>query len=151
MRTHRFKASAKRYVRQFLDDERGEDLVEWTVGLPVFLVLCAGIAFYAWLWWNQVSAAAAVHDGTYFAAIRGGSIAEGQTRTMRMLQASVGSFSHRYETRFGASAAERSVIGIVRSPNLFNVPFIGPLTMRIQASSFQRQEQFYGGPPSPWW
>ena len=62
----------RRGIRSFLTDERGQDLVEWTVGLPVFLILCAGIVFYAWMWWNQVAAAAAIHDGTYLAAIRGG-------------------------------------------------------------------------------
>src|SRR5271157_5573269 len=70
-------------------DERGQDLVEWTVGLPVFLILCAGIVFYAWMWWNQVAAAAAVHDGTYLAAMRGGDAGAGYARTQQMLRSAV--------------------------------------------------------------
>ncbi len=67
-------------------DECGQDLVEWTVGLPIFLILCAGIVFYAWMWWNQVAAAAAVHDGTYLAAMRGGDTSAGYARARRMLR-----------------------------------------------------------------
>ncbi len=132
-------------------DECGQDLVEWTVGLPVFLILCAGIVFYAWMWWNQVAAAAAVHDGTYLAAMRGGNTGAGYARTQRMLQSAVGGFASSYAVSIGADANRRSVIGSVQNNRLFQLPFLGALPLNIRAQSFQRLEQFYGGPPQGWW
>lgn len=132
-------------------DERGQDLVEWTVGLPVFLILCAGIAFSAWVWWNQVAAAAAIHDGTYLAAMRGGDVGAGYARTQRMLRSAVGGFASSYSIALGADASRRSVSGAVRNGSLFNLPYLGALPLNIRAQSFQRQEQFYGGPPAGWW
>jgi len=132
-------------------DERGQDLVEWTVGLPVFLVLCAGIVFYAWMWWNQVAAAAAVHDGTYLAAMHGGDLALGYARTQQMLRSAVGGFAGSYTVTIGEDTARRSVAGSVRNTSLFSLPYLGALPLNIQAQSFQRLEQFYGGPPKGWW
>ena len=133
------------------DDERGQDLVEWTVGLPVFLILCAGIVFYAWMWWNQVVAAAAVHDGTYLAAMRGGDTGAGNARTQQMLRSAVGGFASSYSITLGSDTARRSVSGSVRNSSLFSLPYLGALPLNIQAQSFQRLEQFYGGPPQGWW
>ena len=141
----------RRGIRSFFADERGQDLVEWTVGLPIFLILCAGIVFYAWMWWNQVVAAAAVHDGTYLAAIRGGDPGAGYARTQRMLRSAVGGFASSYTITIGADASRRSVAGSVRNGSLFSLPFLGALPLNIQAQSFQRLEQFYGGPPIGWW
>ena len=132
-------------------DEQGQDLVEWTVGLPVFMILCAGIVFYAWMWWNQVAAAAAVHDGTYLAAMRGGDTGAGYARTQRMLRSAVGGFASSYSITIGADAGRRSVAGSVRNSRLFSLPYLGALPLNIQAASFQRLEQFYGGPPNGWW
>lgn len=138
-------------TRNFHCDERGQDLVEWTVGLPVFMILCAGIVFYAWMWWNQVAAAAAVHDGTYLAAMRGGDTGAGYVRTQRMLRSAVGGFANSYSVSIGADASRRSVSGSVRNSSLFSLPYLGALPLNIQAQSFQRLEQFYGGPPRGWW
>ena len=138
-------------VFRLFADQRGQDLVEWTVGLPLFLVLCAGIVFFAWMWWNQVAAAAAVHDGTYLAAMRGGDLGAGYARTQRMLRSAVGSFANSYSISIGPDASRRSVAGSVRNSNLFNLPYLGALPLNIQAQSFQRLEQFYGGPPAGWW
>ncbi len=132
-------------------DDRGQDLVEWTVGLPVFLILCAGIVFYAWMWWNQVAAAAAVHDGTYLAAMRGGDVGAGYARTQRMLQSAVGGFASSYSISISTDTSRRSVSGSVRNSRLFTLPYLGALPLNIQAQSFQRLEQFYGGPPAGWW
>ncbi len=139
------------FIHRLLKDERGQDLVEWTVGLPVFLILCAGIVFYAWMWWNQVAAAAAVHDGTYLAAIRGGDVGAGYARTQRMLRSAVGSFANSYSISIGADGARRSVSGSVRNGRLLTLPYLGAMPLNIQAQSFQRQERFYGGPPAGWW
>jgi len=138
-------------ILQFGRDERGQDLVEWTVGLPVFLILCAGIVFYAWMWWNQVVAAAAVHDGAYLAAMRGGDTGMGYARTQQMLRSAVGGFASSYNVTLGADTARRSVVGSVRNNSLFSLPYLGALPLNIQAQSFQRLEQFYGGPPTGWW
>ena len=138
-------------VVRLFTDEQGQDLVEWTVGLPVFMILCAGIVFYAWMWWNQVVAAAAVHDGTYLAAMRGGDTGAGYARTQRMLQSAVGGFASSYSITLGADTSRRSVSGSVRNSSLFSLPYLGALPLNIQAQSFQRLEQFYGGPPQGWW
>jgi Flp pilus assembly protein TadG len=143
--------ACSRRIRAFNFDERGQDLLEWTVGLPLFLVLCAGIVFYAWMWWNQVAAAAAVHDGTYLAAIRNGDIGAGYARTQRMLRSAVGSFASSYTISIGVDASRRSVAGTVRNNSLFKLPYLGAMPLNIQAESFQRREQFYGGPPAGWW
>ncbi len=143
--------SVVRRLAQFRQREDGQDLVEWTVGLPVFLILCAGIVFYAWMWWNQVTAAAAVHDGTYLAAMRGGDTGAGYARAQRMLRSAVGNFASTYTISIGADASRRSVIGSVQNHRMFQLPFLGALPLNIQAQSVQRQEQFYGGPPQGWW
>lgn len=142
---------ARRWSDRWHRDEGGQDLVEWTVGLPVFIVLCAGVAFYAWLWWNQVAAAAAVHDGAYLAAIRGGDTGAGYARVQRMLQSAVGASASRYSISIAADPARRSVSGIVRNGSLLTLPYLGAMPMNIRAQSFQRLEQFYGGPPQGWW
>ncbi len=138
-------------VRRWYRDDGGQDLLEWTIGLPVFLVLCAGIVFYAWMWWNQVAAAAAVHDGTYLAAMRGGDTNAGYARIERMLRSAVGATADAYTVSIGADASRRSISGSVRNYSLFRLPYLGTLPLNIQARSFQRLEQFYGGPPAGWW
>ncbi len=138
-------------IRRWQSDERGQDLLEWTIGLPVFLVLCAGIVFYAWMWWNQVAAAAAVHDGTYLAAMRGGDTGAGYARIERMLRSAVGATADAYAVSIGADASRRSISGSVRNSGLFRLPYLGTLPLNIQAQSFQRLERFYGGPPAGWW
>jgi hypothetical protein len=153
MRIHNCKAfdSLVRRLTQFQRDDNGQDLVEWTVGLPVFLILCAGIVFYAWMWWNQVAAAAAVHDGVYLAAMHGGDASAGYAKAQRMLRSSVGGFAGSYSISIGADAGRRSVLGSIRNDGVLQLPFLGALPLHIQAQSFQRQEQFYGGPPQGWW
>lgn len=141
----------KRRISRWHHDECGQDLVEWTVGLPIFLVLCAGIVFYAWMWWNQVAAAAAVHDGTYLAAMRGGDTSAGYARAQRMLRSAVGGFASSYRISLAPSPGQRSVIGSVQNHRVFQLPFLGALPLHIQAQSFQRLERFYGGPPQGWW
>lgn len=132
-------------------DQRGQGLLEWTVALPLFLLLCAGIAFYAWTWWNQVSAAAAIHDGVYIAAIKRGDMGAGYGRIREMLNASVGSFSDQYSIRLTQSGGMRSVSGEISNPHSVKLPFLGRRLFNIRASSFQRAERFYGGPPQGWW
>ncbi len=133
------------------DDARGQDVLEWTVGLPIFLILCAGIAFYAWTWWNQTTAAAAIHDGAYVAAIKGGDNGAGYGRIQQMLKASVGGFAGSYSYSLAPVPGSRSVSGTISTPRAVKLPFLGEMLFGIRASSFQRAEQFYGGPPGGWW
>lgn len=142
-------------VKRFLQDQRGQDLIEWSASLGVFLVLCGAIAMYFWVWWNQTAAAGAVHDGTYWAAIRGGSAAQGAARSREMLNAAVGQFSNQYQIQF-QSDPRKSVSGSLKTHKMFVIPFVGNLPYTIQAHSFQRLERFYGGPVGPrgaplWW
>lgn len=138
-------------IPRLLCDLRGQGLVEWTVALPVFLMLCAGIAFYAWTWWNQTSAATAIHDGTYAAAIQGGNTGTGYGRIRSMLNASVGNFTGSYTIRLSKVGGMRSVSGAISNPSAITLPFLGRMLFGIRASSFQRAERFYGGPPHGWW
>ena len=136
---------------QLKTDQRGQGLLEWTVTLPLFLVLCVGIAFYAWTWWNQVTAAAAIHDGVYAAAVKGGNLSAGYGRVQEMLGASVGNFSRGYTVQLSRTGGTRSVYGELSNPDAVQLPFLGRMLFGIRASSFQRAERFYGGPPQGWW
>lgn len=126
-------------------------MIEWVIGLPLFLLLCGAIAFYAWLWWNQTTAAIAIHDGAYLAAQRGGSVAAGSARTARMLNAALGKTSGRYYWTMIQDEDTRSVIGYIYNDDVMKIPYIGRMPLVIRAGSYQRWEQFYGGPPDGWW
>ena len=139
----------------FRKDNRGQDLIEWTASLAVFLLLCGAIAMYFWVWWNQAAAAGAVHDGTYLAAIRGGSAADGTARSYEMLRSAVGQFANQYQIQF-VNDPRKSVRGDVKTNKTFVIPFVGNLPYTIRAHSFQRLERFYGGPVGKrdadfWW
>ncbi len=145
----------RREIKRLHHDRRGQDLLEWTMGLPVFMVLCAGIVFFFWVWWNQVSAAGAVHDATYLAAVKGGDVQAGVARANQMLTAAVGAFHKQYAISL-AYDPRKSVSGRVSAKRLFQLPFLGPLPFTAEAHSFQRLENFYGGPPGHvgaafWW
>lgn len=146
-----FTVRLRSRVRRFGIDTRGQGLLEWTVALPLFLLLCVGIAFYAWTWWNQTTAATAIHDGTYVAAIKGGDTGAGYERVQQILNSSVGSFSGQYTTHLGQVGGMRSVSGTISNPSAVKLPFLGTMLFGIRASSFQRAEKFYGGLPTGWW
>jgi TadE-like protein len=152
---HQWMSRFFKQLKRFHQNVEGQDLLEWTMGLPVFMVLCAGIAFFFWLWWNQVSAAAAVHDATYFAAVKGGDVGAGLARANEMLGAAVGAFHKEYAIAL-VYDPRKSVSGEVSANKLFQLPFLGPLPFTAEAHSFQRLENFYGGPPGHagaafWW
>ena len=136
---------------RFHADARGQDMIEWIIGLPLFLLLCGAIAFFAWLWWNQTTAAIAIHDGVYYSAQRGGNIGAGMTRTHQLLGAALGRASEHYQISIAEDPSSRSMIGHLTSSDVMGIPFLGRLPLNIRASSWQRLEQFYGGPPRGWW
>jgi Flp pilus assembly protein TadG len=138
-------------LRGFHRDMRGQDMLEWVIGLPLFLLLCGAIAFYGWLWWNQTTAAIAIHDGAYLAAQRGGNTGAGFDRTMRILNAALGKASGNYRISIYEDETTRSVIGNIYNNDIMRIPYIGRMPLNIRAGSYQRWEQFYGGPPAGWW
>lgn len=141
----------QRWGRRLHQDTGGQDLLEWTIGLPLFLLLCGAIAFYAWLWWNQTTAAIAIHDGVYLSAMQGGSPALGAERTNRILFSALGNTAQSYYWTMAFDTETRSVYGYIYNDSLMRLPFLGPMPLQIRAGSVQRRERFYGGPPSGWW
>jgi hypothetical protein len=139
------------WLRRFHHDGNGQDILEWTIGLPVFLVLCAAIVFYGWSWWNQVTAAAAIHDGVYLSAKSGGDVGRGYAQTQSILKGAVGNVANRYDIGFANLSGQRSVYGYVENHQVITLPFVGAIPFSIRASSFQRKEGFYGGDPGGWW
>jgi hypothetical protein len=132
-------------------DGHGQDLLEWTVGLPLFLVLCGGIVFYSWYWWNQVAAAAAIHDGVYLAARNGGSVSAGYARAYNILHGALGQGANSYQMTIVSQPGQRSVVGSIQGNGAMTLPFVGRLPLGAKAQSYQRMEQFYGGQPQGWW
>jgi len=136
---------------RFVREEHGQDLLEWTVALPIFLMLAAAIVLYGWYWWNQTTAAIAIHDGVYLAARRGGSIAQGEARIVEVLKAALGGYAQDYSWQLVPDIGLRSIWGQITNDKVVTLPFVGDTLFKVRASSFQRWEQFYGGPPSGWW
>lgn len=135
--------------RFLLRDDRGQNILEWTVAFPFFMLVVWSLIIFGWYWWSQTTAATAIHDGTYLAARRGGSIAQGLTRTQELLSAALGGQSDDFLIRI--SSGGRSVQGSVSNNRTVRIPFLGDTLLQVKASSFQRRERFYGGPPPGWW
>lgn len=138
-------------VRELLSDRRGQDILEWTVALPIFMMVVMGLVIYGWYWWNQTTAATAIHDGTYLAARRGGSLAQGLARIDSLLRAALGGYAQGYDYSITPDPGQRSMQGAISNDRVIHLPFVGDLLFHVRASSFQRWEQFYGGPPTGWW
>jgi len=141
----------RRSSLRFLRDRRGQDILEYTVVLPIFLMVVVGLMVYAWYWWSQTTAAVAIHDGTYLAARRGGSIAQGMARVEELLRAALGGGAQHIHYSITERPAERSMEGQIEGERMIHLPFVGDTLLRVRASSFQRREQFYGGRPNGWW
>ena len=137
-------------LRRFLHDGRGQDILEWTVALPIFMMVMWGILVYGWYWWNQTTAATAIHDGTYLAARRGGSVGHGIGRVGELLRAALGGHAEGFHVQMGPGPG-RSIYGAISKGRTVHLPFVGEISLEIKASSCQRLEQFYGGPPTGWW
>ena len=129
--------------------ERGQAFVEFVVVFPLLVLLFLFIAVQAWWYWNQTSAAVAIHDGTAAAAHHTGSLAEGYQETFRALAAPLGGTAQEYGgTYFIVELpAMRATAGTIRNSRVIDLPYVGAELFTVEASSFQRKEQFYGGPP----
>lgn len=133
--------------------EEGQALLEWVLVFPTLTLLLLFVGLYGWWWWEQTTAAWAIHDGTYVAGRRGGSIGAGLAVVERELTSALGGYARRFSGHYTISTdpGRRSVRGRIDLPQNVNVPFVGSTLFRVKASSFQRDERFYGGPPSGWW
>jgi len=144
-----------------LKDETGAAMFEYAIALPVWLMLIFFAVAVSWYWWQQNIAAVALHEGTNLDAIHGnaayGLPANGAQRTKDILVASLGAsaadFRHSY--RIYSVTGVRSVGGQVSLQHTWNLPLLGLFRYAIRAQSFQRDWQFYGGPPitgpkGPW-
>jgi len=152
-------------------DERGQSYLEFILVFPLLVVLFLFIGIYGWYWWNQTTAATAIHDGTYFAAIRHGSRGLGYRETRRALRAALGRSALAYEDEFAITNYPdmRSTWGVIAYDTAVRLPFVGgkryvcawtpdgatqwctrDTLFSVKAASFQRYERFYGGPPRGW-
>jgi hypothetical protein len=129
--------------------ERGQAYVEFIVVFPLLVILFLFIAAQAWWWWNQTSAAIAIHDGTAAAAHHGGSLTAGYEEVRRALTAPLGGTAQDYAGTYHIQDLEgmRATEGYIQNSRVIALPYIGAELFAVEASSFQRKEQFYGGPP----
>jgi hypothetical protein len=129
--------------------ERGQSSLEFILVFPLLVILFALIALQAWWWWNQTTAAVAIHDGTAAAGHHGGSLAAGYAEVRQSLSAALGGMAHDYVGTFEIKElpAMRATVGRIRSESVVRIPYLGTRVLAVEARSFQRKEQFYGGPP----
>jgi hypothetical protein len=131
--------------------EEGQGILEFILTLPVWLLLVWMIWSFALHWWMQVSAATAVHDGVA-AAAQGGTLAEGRRRAEHLLEASLGAQGAGLRERLLLQRvpSHRSVYGSAAASWRSPLSYWGFPEMPVAASSFQRDERFYGGAPDGW-
>ena len=149
----RFKPNKKPKQRSVVSragGQRGQALVEFIVVFPLLVILFLFIAVQAWYWWNQTSSAIAIHDGTAAAAHHAGSLMAGYEETQRALAAPLGGTAQEYDGSYFIVELPpmRATAGYIRNSRVIELPYIGAELFTVEASSFQRKEQFYGGPPS---
>jgi hypothetical protein len=144
-----FRSRATHKRRSVLGGEQGQAYVEFLVVLPLMAILFLFVAVQAWYWWNQTSAAIAIHDGTAAAAHHNGSVEAGYHETLRALAAPLGGTALDYAGTYTIVdlPSMRATAGTIRNARVIDLPYIGPELFTVEASSFQRKEQFYGGPP----
>ena len=146
-----FKPHARQERRpvRFARGQQGQAMVEFIIVFPLMVVLFLFLAAQAWWWWNQTSAAVAIYDGTAAAGHHNGSIEEGYRETFRALAAPLGGTAQDYAGTYTIVDLPqmRATAGTIRNARVIDLPYIGPELFTVEASSFQRKEQFYGGPP----
>lgn len=141
-------------LRSLHGDEEGAALYEYALVFPLLCLVVSVIVAMGWWWWNQSTAAVAIHDGARDAAAHDGNLGLGYDTTHTILGSHLGrSTAEAYEGHFRLwpDGARRSVRGTVRFDNAMMVPFVDSSQLfEIRASTFQRNWQFYGGPPDYW-
>jgi hypothetical protein len=124
-------------------------MVEFIVVFPLMVVLFLFLAAQAWYWWNQAAAAVAIYAGTAAAGHHDGSIEAGYRETFRALAAPLGGAAQDYAGTYTIVDLPpmRATAGAIRNTRVIDLPYNGAELFSVEASSFQRKEQFYGGPP----
>lgn len=132
--------------------ESGAAMVEFALVFPLLTLLFLLVATYGWYWWNQTTAATAIHEGVYATAIKGGSNRDGIEATQAQLRAALGGAADSYNGNFYILARPgwRSDIGGIENKQVVRIPWVGPLLFTVKAQSVQRHERFYGGRPTGW-
>lgn len=132
--------------------ESGAAFLEFALVFPVFVLLILLIAVYGWYWWNQTTAATALQNGVYSAAIKGGDRQAGYDETMSLLRAGLGGAADSYDGKISIITRPgwRSDIGVIENRQVISIPWVGPTLFTVKAKSIQRHERFYGGPANGW-
>ena len=141
-------------LRKVYADEQGSALYEYALVFPLLCAVVFVIVAMGWWWWSQSVAAIAIHDGARDAAAHDGNLELGYATTRNVLGSHLGrSTAEEYEGQFRlwTDGARRSVRGEIIVDRTTSVPFIGTGQLfQVRATSFQRQWNFYGGPPDLW-
>ena len=147
----RLFGSITRKARNVAESEEGGGYVEFLITLPLFMLLVLLVWSFALYWWMQVSAATAIHDGVRVAA-QGGTIVQGRTRAYERLEAALGKLAEPIEEKLYIIRlpALRSVRGGVEYTYHSPLRYFGFPGFQVKATSFQREERFYGGRPGKW-
>ena len=143
----------KRYIMQLGHDDEGAALFEYALTVAVFFGLVFFIMRFGWWWWTQAVTATALHDGLRSAAARHGNIGDGWETAYDLMHAGLGRANADRLSggmSFWADPGRRSVQARMSSTQRLAVPFIGSAEGQVEAGSFQRQWQFYGGRPDSW-
>ena len=144
---------ARLRLPQWLKDESGVSLFEYAIALPVFMMLVFFAIAICWFWWQQNIAVVALHEGTNLDAIHGGVVYDlpptGSERTKAILIAALGATAPDFRTAYHINRVEgvRSFSGNLNLHHAWNIPLLGWFQYTVKGQSFQRNWQFYGGPP----
>ena len=136
-----------------LHDDRGAALFEYALTIVVFFGLLFFIIRFGWWWWTQAITATALHDGLRSRAARHGNVAGAWQTAYDLMHAGLGRANadrHAGSMSFWADSGRRSVQGRMSSTQRLDTPFIGSGSGGVEAGSFQRDWQFYGGRPDFW-
>jgi len=123
---------------------------------PVF-GRCAVLIFFivaiSWWWWNEAVASSAIHDGVRTAGARYGDLTQGRQVAYERLHIALGRLNaDQYQAGLTvwSDPTHRAVQGQAQAERTLDVPFLSSATFWVQAGSFQRKWQFYGGSPNGW-
>lgn len=133
--------------------EEGAGLFEYALVFSLFALILSVIVSLTWYGWNICWASVALHDGARDAAARHGDLAAGQATTEELLIRGLGRPSaEAYDGswQLWLDGSQRSVRGELEYDYGWHIPFLDYYVFKVRASSFQRDWQFYGGPPDGW-
>jgi len=140
------------HLPAIVQDEQGQTYIEFLIVFPLLAALLLFIGIFGWFWWEQTTAATAIHNGVYLAAVENGDRGVGYAVTRQTLNAALGGAAAGFEGRYVIVHIPemRSTWGGIAKDSPISVPFLGTALFRTRAMSFQRTERFYGGPPEDW-